>query len=65
MTVLPVGLGDMPRARCGGKMLWGHLSEDTAVRHLSIWYFGVQEGDLGWRPRVGVICVEGGVETGN
>lgn len=44
-------------------MPWGHLSGDTAVRHPGIWYFGVQEGDLGRRPRFGVIRVEGVIET--
>lgn len=33
------------------------------LRHPSIWYFVVQEGDLGWRPRFGVICVEGVIKT--
>lgn len=34
-----------------------------AVRHPSIWYYGVQERDLGWRPRFGIISVERVVET--
>lgn len=40
-------------------VLWGHLTGEPAIRHPSIWYFGVQERDLGWGPRFGVTRVEG------
>lgn len=58
----------MERGQDGGRMMCDTMETSKwryqlAVRHPSIWYFGVQERDLGWRPGFGIISVEGVVET--
>ena len=56
MTVLSIGLGSMVGGPGGERMTCGAVGtsewrEQPAVGHPGIWYFGVQEGDWGWRPR--------------
>lgn len=68
VTILVIRLGNVGGRQGWGKVMCGSVGTSQwrcqpAVRHLSIWYFGVQERDLGWRPRFGSISEECMTET--